>query len=165
MKRLTFVHGAAGLAVAAVPSLVGAQSKAPGTSSDIAVMLERHDTAMNNHDLDALVALFEPGSGTVIMGTGPGEKYQGESEIREAFQEFFKDFDKGTLTRTCYWKQGRTNGNVAWGAAMCKFSDSLGGKAREYELNVSAVLERKSGRWYFAMLHFSNIVGGAVQPS
>jgi len=136
---------------------------AGGGSADIASLLQAHDEAMNRHNLEGLLALYAPGPKTVMIGTGPGERYQGADEIRAAYKEFFKDFDEGSLTHSCYWKEGGAKGNVAWGAAMCKFSDAVGAKQREYEMNVSAVAEKRGSRWQFVMLHFSNLTGGSGQ--
>jgi ketosteroid isomerase-like protein len=136
-----------------------AQTQGGAAQAEIADMLKKHDDAMNQHDLDGVMALYSSNPKTVMIGTGPGEKFQGEAEIRSAYTEMFKDFDKGTLNHTCYWKDGRGSGDVVWGAFMCKFSDSKGGKNREYELNVSAVAEKQAGKWQLVMLHYSNLVG------
>ncbi len=133
-----------------------AQGPAKG---EIADMLQKHDDAMNKHDIDGVIALYSANPKTVMIGTGPGEKFQGQPEIKSAYSEMFKDFDKGTLKHSCYWKDGRGSGSVAWGAFMCKLSDSKDGKSREYELNVSAVAEKQGGKWQFVMLHYSNLVG------
>ena len=134
-----------------------------GVRADIAALIEAHDDALNSHNLEGVLALFAPGPKTVVLGTGPGERYQGADEIRAAYKEIFKDFDAGTLKHSCYWKEGGVKGDVAWGAAMCKFNDSVGAKQREYEMNVSAVAERRGGKWQFVMLHLSNLTGGAGQ--
>src|SRR5262245_1874378 len=166
MFNAALVRRAFGLAFALVIFAViapfcSAQTKKSTTAADIAALLKKHDEAMNQHDLDGVLQFYAPGPSTVLLGTGPGERYQGTAEIRTAYTEFFKDFDKGTLTANCYWKQGGSAGTVAWGAAMCKLSDSLGGKKREYELNVSAVMEKLGGRWLFRLVHTSNLTGGA----
>ncbi len=151
-----------GLLLFALSTPLGfAQNKDGSTRGEIAALLGKHDDAMNRQDLNAVLALYAPAPARpVLLGTGPGERYQGSAEIRNAYTEFFKDFDKGTLTHNCYWKDGGSNGNQAWGVAMCKFSDSHGGKNREYELNVSAVAEKQKGNWYFVMVHCSNLTGG-----
>jgi len=146
-----------------IPSLATlslAQSPRSEAAADIASLLKKHDAALNQHDLDGVIQLYARGPTTVLLGTGPGEKYQGLDEIRTAYTEIFKDFDKGTVSANCYWKDGGVVGTAAWGAAMCKVSDSLGSKKREYELNVSAVMEKQGGRWLFRLLHFSNLTGG-----
>ena len=137
-----------------------AQTKPGSVRGEIAALLGKHDDAMNRHDMEAVLALFAPAPAKpVMLGTGPGERYQGAAEIKVAYTEFFKDFDKGSLNHNCYWKEGGSSGNLAWGAAMCKLSDSHDGKKREYELNVSAVAEKQKGNWYFVMLHYSNLTG------
>src|SRR5262245_64572357 len=137
-----------------------AQTKPGAVRAEIAALLAKHDEALNRHDLDAVTALFAPDPARpVLLGTGPGERYQGAAAIRAAYTEIFKDFDKGTSTHNCYWKEGGSDGALAWCAFMCKFSDSCAGKKREYELNVSAVAEKKQGNWYFVMVHWSNLVG------
>ena len=139
-----------------------AQTQPSAQQAEIAELLKKHDDAMNRHDLDGILALFSPDPKTMMIGTGPGEKFQGLAEIRNAYAEMFKDYDRGTLNHSCYWKDGRGSGNVVWGAFMCKFSDSKGGKNREYELNVTAVAEKQGGKWQFVMLHYSNLVGSGV---
>jgi ketosteroid isomerase-like protein len=136
-----------------------AGTQAEPQRNEIVNLLQQHDDAMNHQDLEGLLALYSPGPKTVILGTGPGERYQGTDEIRAAYLEFFKDFDKGTQSRECYWKDGDINGNSAWIAANCKFTDSLKKKPREYELNVSGALQKANGKWQFSMLHFSELIG------
>jgi len=140
-----------------------AQAQESSTRADIMELLKEHDEALNQHHLDALLALYAPSPKTIVIGTGPGEKFQGPEEIKAAYLEIFKDFDKGTLTHSCYWKDGGGSGNVVWGAVMCKYTDAKGGKPREYELNVSAVAEKQGEKWQFVLLHYSNLVGNAAE--
>jgi ketosteroid isomerase-like protein len=138
-----------------------AHAQGSSTRADVAEMLKKHDEALNQQNLGGLLALYAPSPKTVMLGTGPGEKFQGKEEIKTAYTEIFKDFDKGTLTHSCYWKDGGGSGTMVWGAAMCKFADAKGEKKREYELNVSMVAEKQGGKWQFVLLHYSNVVGNA----
>ena len=138
-----------------------AQAQGSSTRTDVAELLKKHDEALNQQNLGGLLTLYAPSPKTVMLGTGPGEKFQGKEEIKTAYTEIFKDFDKGTQTHSCYWRDGGGSGNVVWGAAMCKFSDAKGEKKREYELNVSMVAEKQGGKWQFVLLHYSNVVGNA----
>jgi ketosteroid isomerase-like protein len=122
----------------------------------IMALLQRHYDALNRHDLDAVLEAFVPGDRTVLMGTGPGQRWQGTEQIKAAYSTLFKDFDEGTLSRQCYWKSGGISGEIGWVAASCRFSDSKQGKLREYDANITGVLEKLQGRWYFASLHVSN---------
>lgn len=141
-----------------------AQAQEDKTDPGVAELLKKHDEAMNKHDLEGIVALFAPGPKTVILGTGPGERYQGLEEIKTAYTHFFEAFDKGTQKRECYWKDGGGSNSAKWGAVMCKFTDSKEGKKREYELNVSGVLEKEGDHWQFVMMHFSNLTAEAPPP-
>jgi len=141
--------------------LVPAQKQQDGDLAQIVALLQRHDEALNQHDIDGVMSVFAPSDKTVVMGTGPGERWQGKDEIRAAYAEIIKDFDKGTASRDCNWKTGEIAGPTAWIASMCKFSDSKDGKKRQYELNVSGVLRKIDGKWYFQSLHYSNLTGNA----
>ena len=169
MKKLAFVGRSIRDTVFLIVLCLGAsvwlaQAQERSTRAEIAALLQDHDEALNHHHLDALLALYAPSPKTVVLGTGPGEKFQGAEEIKAAYMEIVKDFDKGTLTHSCYWQDGGGSGNVVWGAAMCKFADAKGGTPREYELNVSAVAEKQGEKWQFVLLHYSNLVGNAAKP-
>jgi uncharacterized protein (TIGR02246 family) len=141
--------------------LAQAQKQQNADLVQLVALLQQHDDALNQHDLDGVMKVFASSTNTVVLGTGPGERWLGRDEIRAAYTEIFKDFDKGTSTRDCNWKTGEVVGSAAWIASMCKFSDSKGGQKREYELNVSGVLRKLGGKWYFQSLHYSNLTGSA----
>ena len=142
MKNFTFVRHSVQYTVLLLALCVGAsiypaQAQERSMRADVAELLKKHDEALKQHDLEGVLALYSPNPNTVMLGTGPGEKFQGKAEIKTAYTEIFKDFDKGALTHSCSWREGGSNGDVAWGAAMCKFTDAKGNKKREYDLNVS----------------------------
>jgi len=161
MKKIALVHDSMRYGVLLfVLCLCAPLCLAQSGDGEIAELLKKHDEAMNQQNLEAVMGSFSSNPKTVMLGTGPGEKFVGKEEIKAAYTEIFKDFDKGTFTHSCYWKEGRVSGNVAWGSFMCKFADSKGGKNREYELNVSAVAEKQGGKWQFVLLHYSSLYGG-----
>ena len=149
---------------ALVSSALAQQASVPGESS-VAALPRKHDEAMKEKNLDAIMALYAPGDKTVMIGTGPGERWVGKDEIRNAYLEFFKDFDKGSLARTCEWTSGEVRKDTAWGAAMCTMTDSLKDRKRTYDLNVSAVAANQGGQWPFRSLHFSNLTGPLQAPA
>src|SRR5262245_18443464 len=107
MKNQTFVNSSIYFAVFLVVFCLSvspspAQTKSGDAQAEIAELLRKHDEALNQHDLDGLMALYSSNPKTVLIGTGPGEKFQGIAEIRNAYTEMFKDFDKGTLNHNCY---------------------------------------------------------------
>lgn len=130
--------------------------------NEIRELLAKHDKALSDKSLDAVMSTFSTEPNTVVLGTGAEEKWVGPEEIKSAYTEIFKDYDPGTLQTNCDWKTGGSDdsGTMSWLAAICSAKDSLQGKTREYKLNVSAAVKKQDGNWRFVMLHMSN----AFQP-
>ena len=128
----------------------------PKAVDEIKVVLEKHDQSLGEKNLDGVLGTFATAPNTVVLGTGPAERWVGAQEIRAAYTEIFKDYDPGSMKVDCEWKTGNSDGTMAWLAATCVAKDSLKGKAREYPLNVSAAMVKQDGQWRFTMLHMSN---------
>ena len=145
---------------AANPSTAKSDNKA--TVDEIRAVLAAHDKALNDKNLNAVMATFSADPNTVVLGTGAEERWVGPQEIRAAYTEIFKDYDPGTLQTNCDWKTGGSDdaGTMAWLAAICSAKDSLQGKTREYKLNVTGTVQKQEGKWHFVSLHMSN----AFQP-
>jgi len=132
---------------------------------EIRETLKKHDKALNEQDMAGVMATYAPGENTVLLGTGPGERWVGAAEIESAYTEFFKDYDPNTVDINCTWSSAGAKGEVAWLVAMCQITDFLKNQQREFALNISAVLEKLEGQWRFRMFHFSNLTGGAARPA
>ncbi len=128
----------------------------PKVIEEIRGTLAQHDKALNEKNLNALMDTFIDDPETVVLGTSNGERWVGTENIKNAYTEIFKDYDPNTLDTNCNWKTGQHMGNMAWMAATCQAKDSLKGKTRKYELNVTAAMLKQDGKWRFAMLHMSN---------
>ena len=134
------------------------ETKAKPSIDEIREVLTAHDKALNDKNLDAIMATFSTGPTTVLLGTGSSDRWMGPPEIRGAYTEIVKDYDAGTRVTNCAnWKTGGSdeNGTMAWIAASCDCKDTLKGKTREYKMNVSATVERQDGKWRFVSLHIS----------
>ena len=138
----------------------------PKVVEEVREMLAKHDKAINDQNLDAVMATFANDPKTVVLGTGQGERFVGLDAIRQAYTEIFKDYDKGTLETNCDWKTGGADddGKMAWLAATCQAKDAMKGVKREYVLNVSAAVVKQEGGWRFVMLHMSNHTSNAPPP-
>jgi ketosteroid isomerase-like protein len=138
----------------------------PKVVEEVKEMLAKHDKAINDQNLDAVMATFSNDPKTVVLGTGQGERFVGTDAIRQAYMEIFKDYDKGTLETNCDWKTGDADdaGKMAWLAATCQAKDAKAGVKREYVLNVSAAVVKQDGGWRFTMLHMSNQTTNAPPP-
>jgi len=136
-----------------------AKAAATPTADEIRAVLAAHDKALNDKNLDALMATFSSDPSTVVLGTGTEERWKGPEEIRAAYTEIFQDYDPGTLVTDCtQWKTGGADeaGTMAWLAATCNCKDSLKGKSRDYKMNVSGTVEKQNNKWVFVSLHMSN---------
>ena len=143
-----------------------ARAAATPTVDEIRAVLAAHDKALNDKNVDALMATFSTDPTTVVLGTGTEERWVGPYQIRAAYTEIVKDYDPGTLVANCDWKTGGADeaGTMAWLAASCNCKDSLKGKSRDYKLNVSGTLEKQSNKWVFVSLHMSNAFQPPVTP-
>jgi uncharacterized protein (TIGR02246 family) len=132
---------------------------------EVKAVLNQHDEAMDKQDTKALLALYADDPTIAMMGTGPGEFWKGKAEVETAYKEFLKDFKAGSLKHACPDTSGGHYGDVAWLVASCNMQDiTPEGKAREYALNVSAVLKKEKDGWKFQTLHFSNLTSGDAPP-
>jgi hypothetical protein len=135
-----------------------ASATATAAADEIRTLLQQHDKALSEKNIDNLLATFSSQPNTVVLGTGSEEKWVGQSEIKAAYTEMFKDYDPGTMDCSCDWRTGGADEGktMAWMAAICPCKDSLKGKTREYKLNVTATVEKQNGAWKFVSLHMSN---------
>jgi ketosteroid isomerase-like protein len=155
-----------GLALAGAVLATGitlAQAADEELEKAVAAAWKAQDKALSEHDVDAVMATWIDAEDSVLLGTGPGERWVGMAEIREAFDNIIKDFDPYTMESVCGWHVIGAQGDTAWGLAECDFSDSLAGTKREFPLNVSAVLVKQDDAWKFRALHFSTLTSGAKQ--
>jgi uncharacterized protein (TIGR02246 family) len=146
----------ANAAPAPAPAAAANAPADPKVVEEVRAVLAKHDKALGEKNLEAVLETFAPAPNTVVLGTGPAERWVGAQEIKAAYTEIFKDYDPGSMKVDCEWKSGNSDGTMAWLAATCVAKDSLKGKAREYPLNVSAAMVKQDGQWRFTMLHMSN---------
>ena len=127
---------------------------------ELHALLTKYHAALQNQDLDAVVKTYAPGPDTVLLGTGPGERWLGQLAIQDAYQHFFADYDPGTMQINCGSQASGVAENLAWLLVACDYSDSQKAQKRQYGVNVSAVAEKQDGVWRFRAFHFSNLTGG-----
>ena len=150
----------AGSNKAEAPS-TAAEKPDPKVVDQIKDTLAAHDKALNEQDVNGVLATFSTDPKVVLLGTGAGERFIGTEAIKNAYTEIVKDYDKGSFVPNCDWKDGGADpaGTMAWLAATCNATDTKKGAKREYVLNVTAAVVKESGGWRFVMLHMSNATG------
>ena len=121
----------------------------------IRAVLQAHDEAMTNHNLEGVLAVFAPNA--VILGTGPGEVWSGTAEIKEAYKNFFMDFDKGQQDFTYHVKFGELGDGMGWLMASGEVKGKKEGKEFAFPMNLSLTASKATGGWKFAAMHFSTL--------
>lgn len=124
----------------------------------IRAVLKAHDEAMTSHDLEGVLAVLAPKA--VIMGTGPGEVWSGAEAIKEAYQNFFTDFDKGHQDFTYHVKFGELSAAMGWLMASGEVKGKKDGKDFAFPMNLSLTASKASGEWKIAAMHFSTLTSG-----
>jgi uncharacterized protein (TIGR02246 family) len=124
-------------------------------------LMESYRAAVGKQDLAGVMKSFADGPDTVVMGTGPGELYLGKESIENAYRAFFSNFqtEKNKVT----WMKSGVSGNAAWILGTSLITQAQKKGQNEFEMNWSAVLEKKGDEWKIVALHFSHLTGPDVQ--
>lgn len=129
-------------------------------SDELRATLRQHHEALNQHNLKALLALYDDIPSVALMGSGPGEFWKGKAAVEDTYQHYFETFKAGSLSNECPEIIGVEDGSSAWLMASCIMKDTdPAGQPREFGLNISAVLKKEKAGWRFQAMHFSNLVG------
>jgi ketosteroid isomerase-like protein len=123
-------------------------------------LMESYRAAVGKQDLAGVMKSFADGPDIVVMGTGPGELYVGKESIENAYRAFFSNFQ--TQKNKITWMKSGVNGNAAWILDTSLITQNLKKGQNEFEMNWSAVLEKKGGEWKIVVLHFSHLTSPDV---
>ena len=159
-RREAILTGVAGIAAAVTaPSTARAQESAAENPEldPLRALLDAYDDAFTNHDLDGVMATFAEKA--AIMGTGPGEIWEGPDEIKAAHQRFFEGFDYGEQNFDYEYSIGEAKPDTGWMMTSGNVSGTKDGKEFTFPVNVSLVATKDGGKWLIAAMHFSTLTG------
>ena len=114
-RREAILAGLAGIAAAvAVPPAASAETAVAENPElePIRALLDAHDAAFANHDLDGVMACMSEKA--TIMGCGPGEVWSGPDEIKAAHQQLFEGFDFGEQNFEYEFNIGEVSADKGW---------------------------------------------------
>ena len=151
-------------AIAALSSTGEAQDTAQAENPElekIRALLKMHDDAMTSHDLKGVLATFAPKA--VIIGSGPGELWSGQEEIKDAYQHFFEGFDKGKQDFHYNHKFGGLSADMGWLVASGEIKGTKAGKDVAFPINISLTVTKSAGKWLFAAMHFSTLTSESAE--
>jgi len=126
-------------------------SNDPDYRGEIIAALGRYKTAYSKKDENMLLAATD--AGFFGFGSGPDEKVGNTEELKKQLHRDFAqcedlDIDFGPM-------EIAGDGNVAWCAAECIISATVGGERQRLQGRMTVVLRKTSGKWLFAHTHFS----------
>jgi radical SAM protein with 4Fe4S-binding SPASM domain len=141
---------ATGVTVGAVQAEVD-QSATEAVKEAVKTLWQDQHKAWDAHDIDGVIdgvlATYADSDDIMLMGTGPGEHWVGQKEIRDAYAHFMENFDAHTMEVQCGEGAGSTRGDVVWLTGVCNFTDEQGDQPRQFVTNLSAVLVKQGDGW------------------
>jgi len=155
-RRNIIAAGVAGLSAASITS-ASAQKVDPSNPElePVRALLKAHHDAMAARDMDGVLATFaEDGA---IMGTGPEEIWSGKEELKFAYENFFKGYDKGEQDFESDYRIGALSDEMGWMLTSGTVSGKLEGADFALPLNISLTVSKSDGAWKIAAMHFSTI--------
>jgi ketosteroid isomerase-like protein len=158
-RRNLITAGVAGVSAAALTPAKGAEpsDSSEGDLGKVKTLLKAHDSAMTSHDLKGVLATLDDNA--AVMGTGPGEMWQGKEELKVAYEHFFMVFDKDKQDFTYKFRVGGLSEEMGWLMASGDVTGEKDGKNFTYPLNISLTVDKTSKDWKIASMHFSTLTG------
>jgi ketosteroid isomerase-like protein len=158
-RREAIMAGAATIAAAVVlPPAASAQTAATDDNPDlepIRALLDAHDAAFTNHDMEGVMATMSQKA--TIMGCGPGEIWSGPEEIKAAHEYLFEGFDVGEQNFEYEFSIGELSTDTGWMMTSGNVNGKKDGKDFTFPVNISLSVKKEGGKWLIAAMHFSTL--------
>ena len=133
------------------------------TQTETAVMASLNEfcRAYQSRDLDGMVALLAPDPDLVVLGPGPDEEQRvgwvaGSLGLAETQTQIERDWSQSEASSMeITWSAVSAASSVAWLAAHVTRRWTAGKEQGNISGRLTAVLEKRKGRWLLLQLHFS----------
>lgn len=123
------------------------------TEKEVMEALNGFIKAYEERNVKGILELFSPDPDVVFYGNGEDEKSLGLSGIREQAEH---DWSQGAaLSLKIAWSSVSSAGLVAWLAADLEIHAGMEGVGMELPARLTAVLEKRDGKWSFMQWHTS----------
>ena len=123
------------------------------TKSEIVKTIKEMWAAYARCDVEGVLSFYAPDSDVVVLGSGPDEKYIGPKGARKGL---YRDFSQSESTKVKLSDvRVSAAGKVAWLAADCLFVARVAGSDIRMAGHLTAVFEKRAGRWLIMQSHFS----------
>lgn len=129
------------------------------TEQQVIAVLDEWAAAYDRKDPDAYAATFSEDDDVLLFGTGSDEVVAGRDKIAELLQRDFEEADQ--LRVRLGDLHVSEAGEVAWAATHNAVVEvSAGGQDQTIPLRLTAVLQRRDGRWLIQHAHVSAPLAG-----
>ncbi len=128
--------------------------KADGkTQSEVTAALVGLFEAYNKRDLKGMLAFAAPDADVLVIGSGQDERSIGAGDFGKSSQRDWGQSEAASVN----FKDPAVSmaGSVSWLAADAKFQFTMGGKESILPGRLTAVLEKRNGKWLLMQMHFS----------
>lgn len=123
------------------------------TETEVIAVLNKFISAYHDKDLPGILALFATDSDVIFYGNGEDEKSIGIEGIREqAEHDWAHD---ASIYLEVRWSSVSAVGSVAWLAADIEIHALVNGLEMVMPARLTAVLEKRAGKWLFMQWHSS----------
>ena len=131
------------------------------TTFEIKEVLAHFGESYSRRDMASLSALLAPDPDVTFFGTGADEERVGLAEIKEQIQRDWTQSETASIN----WAQLSVSaqGSVAWVAAHVMLKARASGRELTFPGRITAVMDKRDGRWLIDQLHLSVPMSGQVE--
>lgn len=123
------------------------------TKAEILKTVREMWKAYGRLDPEGVLGFYAPDPDIVVFGSGPDEVYVGPKQAKRGLK---RDFAQARDVKVGLSKvRVSAAGKVAWLAANCLFTAYVAGCTVEMAGRLTAVFEKRKGRWLIVQSHFA----------
>lgn len=123
------------------------------TEAEVTAVLTRLSQAYTQRNSGDLLAVFAPDPDVVLIGTGVDEKRVGREEVKVQVERDWAQSERVVMELTP--NVVSATGEVAWVSGDFTIKVTSGGQEVTMPGRITAVLEKREGKWLIAQAHFS----------
>jgi uncharacterized protein (TIGR02246 family) len=123
------------------------------TEEEVMTALDRFIKAYQDKDLAGILKLFAPDPDVVFYGNGEDEKSIGVEGIHEQAEHDWSQ--SAAVSLEIKWSSVSLAGAVAWLAADIEIHAGIEGMDMNLPARLTAILEKRAGKWLFMQWHAS----------
>ncbi|HBA84540.1 MAG TPA: hypothetical protein DCZ95_10640 [Verrucomicrobia bacterium] len=123
------------------------------TKAEILKTLKELWKAYGRKDVEAAMSFYAPDPDVIGLGSGADEVYVGSKQLRKGLVRDFAQAD-GVKVKLSGVRISAA-GSVAWMSAKCTFAAQVGDEKVSMAGLMTAVLEKRRGKWLFMQSQFA----------